>query len=101
MPERFQELVTRAFELSHTRIMSGMHSTVNVIGGRIMATALTAATLADPANAELKAAARAQALAYFTGKTGTTPDTLYTYAHSDADDAYADREANARAVGTG
>ncbi|MGA5895477.1 phosphatase PAP2 family protein [Streptomyces venetus] len=98
VPERFQELVTRAFELSHTRIMSGMHSTVDVIGGRIMATALTAATLADPANAELKAAARAQALAYFTQRTGTTANTLYDFAHSDAGDAYADREANARAV---
>ncbi|GHC96623.1 phosphoesterase [Streptomyces violarus] len=98
VPERFQELVTRAFELSHTRIMSGMHSTVDVLGGRIMATALTAATLADPANAELKAAARAQALAYFTQKTGTTPDTLYDFAHADAGDGYADREANARTV---
>ncbi|MFH9706065.1 phosphatase PAP2 family protein [Streptomyces luteogriseus] len=99
VPERFQELVTRAFELSHTRIMAGMHSTVDVIGGRIMATALTAATLADPANAELKAAARAQALAYFTRRTGTTADTLHDYAHPDTGDAYADREANARAVG--
>ncbi|MFF7721262.1 phosphatase PAP2 family protein [Streptomyces luteogriseus] len=99
VPERFQELVTRAFELSHTRIVAGMHSTVDVIGGRIMATALTAATLADPANAELKAAARAQALAYFTRQTGTTADTLYDYAHPGAGDAYADREANARAVG--
>ncbi|MCX4767106.1 phosphatase PAP2 family protein [Streptomyces sp. NBC_01275] len=98
VPERFQELVTRALELSHTRIMSGMHSTVDVLGGRIMATALAAATLADPANADLKAAARAQALAYFTQATGTTADTLYSYAHSDAGDAYADREANARAV---
>ncbi|MBB4717446.1 autotransporter-associated beta strand protein [Streptomyces luteogriseus] len=99
VPERFQELVTRAFELSHTRIVAGMHSTVDVLGGRIMATALTAATLADPANAELKTAARAQALAYFTQRTGTTADTLYDYAHPGAGDAYADREANARAVG--
>ncbi|MFJ7178448.1 phosphatase PAP2 family protein [Streptomyces massasporeus] len=99
VPERFQELVTRAFELGHTRIMAGMHSTVDVIGGRIMATALTAAALADPANAELKAAARAQALAYFTQRTGTTADTLYDYAHPGAGDAYADREANSRAVG--
>ncbi|WP_406005298.1 phosphatase PAP2 family protein [Streptomyces sp. NBC_00637] len=97
VPERFQELVTRALELSHTRIVSGMHSTVDVLGGRIMATALAAAALADPANADLKAAARAQALAYFTEKTGTTADTLGAYAHSDASDAYADREANARA----
>ncbi|MES5820420.1 phosphatase PAP2 family protein [Streptomyces sp. RG80] len=95
VPERFQELVTRAFELSHTRIMSGMHSTVDVLGGRVMATALAAAALADPANADLKAAARAQALAYFEAQTGTTADTLYAYAHADASDAYADREANA------
>lgn len=98
VPERFQELVTRAFELSHTRIMSGMHSTVDVLGGRIMATALAAAALADPANADLKAAARAQALAYFQEQTGTTADTLYTYAHSDGTDPYADRDANERAV---
>ncbi|MFG2455904.1 phosphatase PAP2 family protein [Streptomyces sp. NPDC048523] len=98
VPERFQELVTRAFELSHTRIMSGMHSTVDVMGGRIMATALAAATLADSANADLKAAARAQALKYFTEQTGTTPDTLFAYAHSDATDAYADRDDNARSV---
>ncbi|MHC5908924.1 phosphatase PAP2 family protein [Streptomyces sp. S6] len=98
VPERFQEIVTRAFELSHTRIMAGMHSTVDVVGGRIMATALAAATLADPDNAQLKAAARAQALAYFTKKTGTTADTLFAYAHSDAHDKYADRAANARLV---
>ncbi|MHA5047699.1 phosphatase PAP2 family protein [Streptomyces sp. SD15] len=100
VPERFQELVTRALELSHTRIMSGMHSPVDVLGGRIMATALAAATLADPANAELKAAARAQALAYFQAQTGTTADTLYAYAHSAGvgTDPYADRAANARAL---
>ncbi|MEW2611361.1 phosphatase PAP2 family protein [Streptomyces sp. NPDC047880] len=100
VPERFQELVTRALELAHTRIVAGMHSPVDVLGGRIMATALAAATLADPANAGLKAAARAQALAYFTERTGTTPDSLYAYAHSagTGTDPYADRDANARAV---
>ncbi|OIK04854.1 phosphatase PAP2 family protein [Streptomyces monashensis] len=97
VPERFQELVTRAVELSHTRIVAGMHHPVDVIGGRIMATALAAATLADPANAQLKAAARAQALAYFTERTGTTADTLFSYAHTGTD-PYADRAANARAV---
>jgi autotransporter-associated beta strand protein len=100
VPERFQELVTRAFELSHTRIVAGMHSPVDVLGGRIMATALASAALVDPANAELKAAARAQALAYFKERTGTTADTLNAYAHSagTATDPYADREANARTV---
>ncbi|MDO0909495.1 phosphatase PAP2 family protein [Streptomyces sp. DT2A-34] len=100
VPERFQEMVTRAFELSHTRIVAGMHSTVDVLGGRVMATALAAAALADPANAELKAAARAQALAYFEERTGTTADTLYAYAHSAGTDTdpYADRDTNARTV---
>ncbi|GAA2624278.1 phosphatase PAP2 family protein [Paractinoplanes durhamensis] len=81
-PERFQELVTCAFDLSDTRITAGMHSPVDVVGGRILATALAAAILSDPANAELKAAARAQAAAYFAGFDG------------DGDDAYADRAAN-------
>ncbi|WP_234538090.1 phosphatase PAP2 family protein [Streptomyces shenzhenensis] len=100
VPERFQELVARALELSDTRIIAGMHNTVDVIGGRIMATALAAATLADPANADLKAAARAQALAYFEAQTGSTADTLYAYAHSadSGTDPYADREANERAA---
>ncbi|MFD3585250.1 phosphatase PAP2 family protein [Streptomyces sp. NPDC058683] len=100
VPERFQELVARALELSDTRIIAGMHNTVDVLGGRIMATALAAATLADPANAALKAAARAQALAYFEARTGSTADTLYAYAHSagTAADPYADRAANERAA---
>ncbi|MFI6490144.1 phosphatase PAP2 family protein [Streptomyces sp. NPDC050564] len=100
VPERFQELVARAFELSHTRIMAGMHSPVDVLGGRIMATALAAATLADPQYADLKAAARTQAAAYFQQQTGTTADTLYAYAHAAGvdTDPYADRTANARAL---
>lgn len=100
IPERFQELVARAAELSHSRIVAGMHSPVDVIGGRTMATALAAAALYDPANATLKAAARAQAAAYLQAQTGTTADTLYAYAHSATvdTDPYADREANRRTV---
>ncbi|TLS44613.1 phosphatase PAP2 family protein [Streptomyces montanus] len=100
VPERFQELVARASELSHTRIVSGMHSTVDVIGGRVLATALAAATLADPKNAGLKAAARAQAAAYFQQQTGTTADTLYAYAHSAGldTDPYASRARNSAGV---
>ncbi len=80
LPERFsQELVTRASYCANTRIIAGMHSPNDVIGGRILGTALAAATLYDPANAQLKAEARAQALAYFTAQTGTTADTLFGY----------------------
>jgi autotransporter-associated beta strand protein len=73
-----------------------MHSPNDVIGGRILATALAAAILYDPANAAIKAAARANALAYFEAQTGTTADTLFAYAHSQGidEDQFADREAN-------
>lgn len=100
VPERFQELVTRAYELADTRIVAGMHSPVDVIGGRVLAIALAAAVLSDPATAETKALARKTALEYFTAKTGTTPDTLAAFAHSAGVDAdpYADREANIRAI---
>ncbi|TDB76915.1 phosphatase PAP2 family protein [Micromonospora sp. KC723] len=100
VPERFQELVTCAFDLSDTRITAGMHSPLDVVGGRVLATALAAAALNDPANAELKVAAREQAAAYLQERTGTTADTLFGYAHR-ADrtvDPYADRTANQRLV---
>jgi autotransporter-associated beta strand protein len=97
VPERFQELVARAYDLADTRIVAGMHSPLDVIGGRILGTALAAATLADPANAKLKADARQQALRYFTAKTGTTADTLYGRAHTGPDE-YASRQANASLV---
>jgi len=100
VPERFQELVTAAFDLSETRIVAGMHSPVDVISGRILATALAAATLNDPANATIKAAARSQAAAYLQAQTGTDANTLYAYAHSadTSTDPYADRAANERLV---
>ncbi|WP_112261193.1 phosphatase PAP2 family protein [Lentzea terrae] len=97
IPERFQELVTRAFDLADMRIVAGMHSPVDVIGGRTLATALAAATLADPQNATLKAAARTQASEYFRQLVGAD---LVEYAHSadSSTDPYADREANAALV---
>lgn len=92
IPERFQELVTAAFDLAHTRIVSGMHSPIDVIGGRILATALAAAILNDPANATLKAAAFAQAREFFGPMLG------YARSGSSATDPYADRAANERLV---
>ncbi|MDA1359694.1 phosphatase PAP2 family protein [Glycomyces luteolus] len=96
VPERFQELLMRASDTSHSRIMAGMHSAVDVVGGRILGTALAAAVLHNPATAQIKAEARAQALAYFTEKTGVSADELYAYAHREAPDTdeYADIEAN-------
>ena len=100
VPERFQELVTCAIDFADTRIMSGMHSPLDVVSGRILATALAAATLNNPKNAQIKAAARAQAAAYLQAQTGTTADTLFAFAHSGSGsvDPYADRAANRKLV---
>ncbi|MEV4282932.1 phosphatase PAP2 family protein [Actinoplanes xinjiangensis] len=85
-PERFQELLTCAFDLADTRITAGMHSPLDVVSGRILATALAAAILNDPANAELKTAARAQAAAFLAATAGTGTD------------PFADRTANRRTI---
>ena len=98
VPERFQEIITRAMERANYRIVAGMHSSVDVLGGRILGTALAAAILSDPANAAVKANARATALAYFDSATGS--DDLFAAAHSAGLDAdpYASRELNKRMI---
>lgn len=53
-PERYQQLLTRASELGNDRIIAGMHSPLDVMGGRVMATAISAAALNDPNNQALK-----------------------------------------------
>lgn len=82
IPERFQEMLTRASELGNNRIVAGAHSPLDVMGGRTMATAVAAATLYDSDNATIKSAAYTQAHTYLEAQTSTTDDTLYTYAHS-------------------
>lgn len=96
IPERFTELVTRASEVGNSRILAGMHSPLDVMGGRTLATALAAATLNDSDNASLKAQAYSQAHTYLESATNTTANTLYSYAHSatSSDDVYADDATN-------
>ncbi|MDR3440370.1 autotransporter domain-containing protein [Telmatospirillum sp.] len=45
VPQQFQELLTRASDLGNNRILAGMHSTLDVMGGRIMATAIVATNI--------------------------------------------------------
>jgi len=98
VPERFQEIITRAMELANYRIVAGMHSSVDVLGGRILGTALAAAILSDPANATVKANARATALAYFEAAAGSAD--LFAAAHSAGldTDPYASRDLNKRMI---
>lgn len=79
IPERYQELLTRASELGNDRIVAGMHSPFDVMGGRVMATALAAGILNDPANKELKQAAYAQAQKELMNQTGTAKDRFSNY----------------------
>ena len=37
VPERFQEMLSRGLELGENRIVAGMHSPLDVIGGRMQA----------------------------------------------------------------
>ncbi|SMG29700.1 phosphatase PAP2 family protein [Agreia pratensis] len=80
-PERFQQILTSASEIGNSRIVAGMHSPGDVIGGRIMSTAVAAAALNQPGNAALKQSARANAATLF----ATTPS---------GSDAFADRGSN-------
>lgn len=93
-PERFGEMLTRASELGEDRILAGMHSPLDVMGGRTMATAVAAAYLNDPAFAEAKTKAFDTLHKYFSDH---TPDgvSLYDWAHSkDAHDRFANMEVN-------
>ncbi|MFK4806934.1 phosphatase PAP2 family protein [Microbacterium sp. ZW CA_36] len=60
-PEHYDELLMTAAELGRSRMVAGMHSPLDVIGGRILATGLAGATLEDSANAPLIAQARTDA----------------------------------------
>lgn len=82
IPERFAEMVARAGDLGTSRIVAGMHSPLDVIGGRIMATAISAAMLADSGNEAASDAAVSQAQAYFLAKAQEAGyDNVYDYAH--------------------
>ena len=76
VPERFQEMLSRALELGENRIYAGMHSPLDVIGGRIQAQAvITAALYANSV----------QSTSNPDGSTSTVPDMrskAYAQAHS-------------------
>lgn len=57
VPQQYQQMIYRASELGNNRIVTGMHSCLDVMGGRTMATAVAAANLNDAKNADVKKAA--------------------------------------------
>ncbi|GAA2007703.1 phosphatase PAP2 family protein [Brevibacterium samyangense] len=63
-PQQSDELYLKAAEIGTSRIELGMHSPLDVMGGRLLSTATTAGALNDPALAETKDAALAQGQAW-------------------------------------
>lgn len=97
VPERYQEMLTRAMELGDDRILAGMHSPLDVIGGRVQALAVVAYNLNKSANANLKTSAFTQAHSWLQSQAGAASAAeLNTFAHSAAlsSDRFADRAGN-------
>lgn len=97
VPERYQELLSRALELGENRIFAGMHSPLDVIGGRIQAQAAATASIATGTDSKLTAAAVAQAHATLMAAVGASSPTAFNaYAHSQATsaDRFADHASN-------
>lgn len=96
VPERFQEMISRGMELGENRIFAGMHSPLDVSGGRVQGEAFTAANLSDPNNATLKQDAFAQAHSTLIALSATSASTFAAFAHSGtpATDRFADHATN-------
>ena len=82
LPERYQEMLSRGLELGENRILAGMHSPLDVIGGRILAEAVVAANLVDSSNATLKQTAVTQAHSSLYALTNTNASTFRAVAGS-------------------
>lgn len=83
MPERFTQLVARGVDLGENRVVSGMHSPVDVIGGRVQATMISAAALNEfPLAADL---AYRQTRAHFGPQAEAAGMSLLDYANRPAE----------------
>jgi len=91
LPERYQELVGRGLELGESRILAGMHSPLDVIGGRVQAQAVAAANLIA-ASVTTRGDAVTQAHTTLMKLTNTTAATFPAFAVSgtSANDRFAD-----------
>ncbi|NVM93047.1 autotransporter-associated beta strand protein [Variovorax sp. SG517] len=97
VPQRFQEMVARGLELGENRILAGMHSPLDVVGGRLHGQAVATASLATGANAARKSAAYAQAQGVLMAAVGASDAAAFNdFAHSQgtAADRFADHAAS-------
>lgn len=80
-PERFAEHLVRGSDLGEDRIVAGMHSPVDVIGGRIMGLISAAYMLNTSAGQESAEQAYNDLHEYFGAKASAAGMSLYDYAH--------------------
>lgn len=101
VPQRYQEMVTRAVRMGENRIRAGMHQPFDVIGGRMQATAVVTYNLNRADYAGLKADAYQQTQTFLASETGAADfAALMALAHSatPGKDRFADRGQNAAFV---
>lgn len=82
MPERFQELVARSLELGNNRILAGMHSPLDVIGGRMLGMAAVVAGINNIDSTTRKAAYDEAHTIMMSAVGASDWSSFYTYAHS-------------------
>lgn len=95
VPQRYQEMLTRAAVMGENRMLAGMHSPLDVMGGRIMAMAQVAYNLSTAENQTLAAEAYTQTQAWLAARTGTSGfDGLLALARAGKGDPYGDWATN-------
>ncbi|BDH57292.1 phosphatase PAP2 family protein [Tsukamurella sp. PLM1] len=72
LPELGPQLLARAADYGHHRVVLGVHYPLDVIGGRILAQAAVADALSDPAFARLVGQARTEVRAALSARVGGT-----------------------------
>ncbi|KRL93342.1 phosphatase PAP2 family protein [Levilactobacillus hammesii] len=89
-PQRFQELATRGSEVGFDRVIAGRHTPLAVMGGRLVGTAITAATLSDSNNQTLMKDAyqSAQSVALLGSKDTNASDDFSDYEKNREDYRY-------------
>ncbi|SFM41984.1 LPXTG-motif cell wall anchor domain-containing protein [Gracilibacillus orientalis] len=85
-PERYAEFLTRAAQMGENRIVTGMHSPLDVIGARIQATAMTAYAYNLSENQEVLNKAYNNAGEVFGELAASKEMSLYEYAHTVTED---------------
>lgn len=85
-PERYSEFLTRAAQMGENRIVSGMHSPLDVIGARIQSTAMVAYALNKEENKEVLEKAYANTGEVFGALAEANNMSLYEYAHTVTED---------------